>query len=387
MEEKYIPRFFPKIKESFFLFGPRGTGKSTWIQKNLKNYLMIDLLDADKYRSLQAKPERLKQEVEAHTNINLIVIDEVQKLPELLSIVHSLMEKNKSLQFILTGSSARKIKRSGVDLLGGRALKSGMHPFMAGELGPLFHLEESLKYGLIPMHFFKEASMKERALNSYIDLYIKEEVQMESMVRNIGNFHRFLEAVSFSHSSILNISNISRECQVQRKTVEGYINILYDLLLAYSIPVFSKRAKRILVQHPKFYFFDTGVYRTLRPKGPLDNPHEIDGAALEGLVAQHLKAWIDYTPHPCSLFYWRTKSGSEVDFVIYSQKYFKAIEVKNSDKIRNEDLRSLKTFYKDYPESTPIFLYRGKERLLIDNILCIPCQEFFLSLIPGTDIL
>jgi len=212
---------------------------------------------------------------------------------------------------------------------------------------------------------------------------MKEEVQMEGIVRNIGDFARFLEAISFSHGAVLNISNIARECEVERKTVQGYIEVLYDLLMAYSLPVFTKRAKRAVIQHSKFYLFDTGVFRTLRPSGPLDRSGEIEGPALEGLIAQHIRAWIDYSRSSCKLYYWRTKAGTEVDFIIYGEEGFWAIEVKNTINIRRNDLRPLKTFHKDYPECKPIFIYRGKEKILIDDILCIPCESFLLSLTPN----
>lgn len=383
MEETYVKRLFPGTAENYFLFGPRGTGKTSWIKSNLTDYLLIDLLDPELYRQLNAKPERLRHEIKAKPELNPVVIDEVQKVPELLAVVHALIEEDKSKQFILTGSSARKIKQSGVDLLGGRALKLTMHPFMAVELGSYFDLEAALNTGLLPIHYFKANSIKSKALSAYIDLYIKEEVQMEGAVRNIGNFNRFLEAISFSHGSILNISNVARECQVERKTVEGYFRILFDLLLVHTIPVFNKRAKRIIVNHPKFYFFDAGVFRTIRPRGPLDNTHEIDGPALEGLIAQHLKAWIDYGDYKVALYYWRTKSGTEVDFVLYGESGFWAIEVKNTDVIRNSDLKPLKTFHSDYPSAMPVYVYRGNRRLLVDNILCIPCHEFLINLTPG----
>ena len=212
--------------------------------------------------------------------------------------------------------------------------------------------------------------------------YLKEEIQMEGLVRNIGNFARFLEAMSFSHGSILNISNVARECEVERKTVQGYIEVLYDLMVAYSLPVFTKKAKRAVSQHPKFYFFDTGVYRTLRPSGPLDRPGEIDGPALEGSVAQHLRAWIDYSRTSCQLYYWRTKAGTEIDFIVNGKEGFWALEVKNTRNLRKNDLRPLKTFHQDYPECKPVFIYRGNEKLLIDNILCLPCESFLKVIKP-----
>ena len=154
-------------------------------------------------------------------------------------------------------------------------------------------------------------------LETYAALYLKEEVQMEGLVRNIGSFSRFLNAISFSHASLLNVSNVARECEVERKVVDGYVAVLEDLLLGYRLPVFTKRARRAVVKHPKFYLFDAGVYRSLRAEGPLDRPEEIQGSALEGMVAQHLRAWIDYSPDNFTLYFWRTRGGVEVDFVVY----------------------------------------------------------------------
>ena len=218
------------------------------------------------------------------------MIDEIQKVPELLTVVHRLIEEKRGHTFILTGSSARKLKRAGTDLLGGRALLRSMHPFLASELGERFRLEEALQQGLLPLVYSSLNPVD--TLRSYAALYLREEVQMEGLVRNIGNFSRFLEAISFSHASLLNLSNVARECMVERKVVEGYTGILEDILLGFRLPVFTRRAKRGLAAHPKFYLFDTGVFRSLRPRGPLDMPEEIGrasagracGATPEGLA-------------------------------------------------------------------------------------------------------
>lgn len=377
---RILKRYFKSPKSSYFLFGPRGTGKTTWLRFNYKEKIILDLLEPELYRRYKARPERLREIIEGNPDKKIVIIDEIQKVPELLDPVHALMEENPELQFILTGSSARKIKQKDVDLLGGRATVRSLHPFMASELKDKFDLEKALKIGLIPL--IVSAQDHEDTLNAYIALYMKEEIQMEGLVRNIGNFARFLETISFSHGNVLNISNVARECEVERKTVEGFIDVLYDLLMAYSLPVFTKRAKRAVIKHSKFYFFDTGVFRTLRPSGPLDRSAEIDGPAIEGLVAQHIRAWIDYSHSSCKLYYWRTKAGAEVDFIIYGKEGFWAIEVKNTQKVRRSELRSLKAFHQDYPECNPIFVYRGNERLLIDNIICIPCEAFLKSIKP-----
>jgi len=373
-----IRRFLKTDKQSFFLLGPRGTGKTTFLKNAFPEALTVDLLLPETYRTFVARPERLRELIDAHRDHKIIVLDEVQKAPQLLEVVHSLLEEKRGIQFILTGSSARKLKKTGIDLLSGRALMKRMHPFIAGELGPRFHLHDALQKGLIPVVLDSEDPYS--SLHAYVDLYIREEVQMEGLTRNIGGFSRFLEAVSFSHGAILNVSNISRECQVERKVVEGYITILEDLLLSFRIPVFTKRAKRAVSSHPKFYLFDVGIYNSLRPSGPLDRPEEKAGAALEGLIAQHLRAWIDYRHQDCRLFFWRTSSGTEIDFILYGTKVFSAIEVKHSSSVQSRDLRPLKTFGQDYPEAKRILVYQGREKLLRDGILIIPCEEFLKSL-------
>jgi len=375
----YLPRFLRHGREHFFLQGPRGTGKTLWCQQEFPEALRIDLLDAAMLRQLAAQPERLEQLV-AGTRARQVVIDEVQKLPELLEVVHRLIERKTGQQFVLTGSSARNLRRQGVNLLGGRAVRKHLHPYMAVELGKDFLLDSALRHGMLPIVW--AAADPQAVLHAYNGLYLREEVQMESLVRNVGSFARFLEAMSFAHAAVLNLAGVSRECQVNRKTAEGYLSILEDLLLGFRLEVFARRAKRALAAHPKFYFFDTGVFRANRPVGPLDAPSELDGAALEGLVAQHLRAWCDYSAGAHQLHYWQTRSQLEVDLVVYGESGLYAIEVKNTQRVRAEDLRGLQAFAEDYPQSQRYFVYRGAERLQRDGILCVPCEEFLLGLQP-----
>jgi len=381
MQFSFHDRFFREPKGSYFLFGPRGTGKSTWLKQHHADALWIDLLQAIPFREYSARPERLQELIDAYPSQNTIVIDEIQRVPELLSVVHSVIEQKQNKKFVLTGSSARKLKRTGVDLLAGRAVIRTFHPFMAKEIAGDFQLEKALKLGMLPLVI--GALDPQDTLNAYAATYLQEEVQAEGLVRNVGEFARFLEVIAFSHGEQINIVNIAKECSVDRKTVSSFVTILEDLLLSFQIPIFTKRAKRELSAHPKLYLVDAGVYRSLRPRGPLDKVEEIDGHALEGLVAQHLRAWIGYSGNSCDLFFWRTRHGVEVDFVVYGEKAFYAIEVKNSDKVFAQDLRPLKSFREDYPECIPYMLYRGRDRLSIDGILCIPCQEFLLQLDPA----
>lgn len=319
--------------------------------------------------------------IDGRPEVNDVVIDEIQKVPGLLDVVHALSESDRRLRFVLTGSSARKLRRGAANLLAGRLLEMRMHPFMAAELCEAFDLARALRIGTVPLVW--NSPDPEAALRAYASLYLREEVQAEAMVRDIGSFARFLESISFSQGSPLNLSEVARDCHVGRKTVEGYLGVLEDLLLSFRLPVFSKRAKRHLIAHEKFYFFDAGVYRSLRPTGILDRPEEIGGLALESLVAQHLRAWIDYRSAGESLAYWRTKSGTEVDFVVYGPDVFWAIDVKHSGRVESKDLRGLRAFREDYPEATACLLYMGSEHLAIDGITCIPCGDFLKALDPA----
>lgn len=377
-----ITRFFNLPKSSFFLFGPRGTGKSTWLRQKFPNALWIDLLQPENLRLYSAYPERLRELVLLPEQKD-IVVDEVQKIPALLGVIHSLIEQKKGFRFVLTGSSARKLKREGVNLLAGRAVMRHLHPFMAAELGDKFALDDALRFGLLPVVY---ASQEPRdTLAAYVGLYLKEEVQAEGLVRNIGDFARFLEVISFSHGAVLNISNVARECFVSRKLIEGYLSVIQDLLLCHLLPVFTKRAKRDMVVHPKFYYFDAGVFRSLRAQGPLDKISEVDGSALEGLVLQHLKAWSDYQGSEYNIYYWRTRFGVEVDFIVYGAKGFWAIEVKNSKNVYPQDIRNLCAFGEDYPEAKLLLLYRGDKTIKIKNVLCLPIENFLRNLHPHRD--
>lgn len=376
-----IKRLFPETSTSFFLFGPRGTGKSTWLRQRFPGALYLDLLSPDIFREYASKPERLEALINGNPGKSPVVIDEIQRIPEMLPVVHQMIERKRGLQFVLTGSSSRKLKRSGSDLLAGRLLIRTAHPFLAAEIGRSFDLAAALERGLLPLVVAAEKPVE--TLKAYAALYVREEVQMEGLVRNVGNFSRFLEAMSFSHSAQLNTAAVARECNVERKTVEGYIGILEDLLLCFRLPVFTRRAQRRLVAHQKFYYCDAGVFRSLRPSGPLDRPEEIAGAALEGLVAQHIRAWNAYSGDRNQLFYWRTKAGTEVDFIVYGPECFTAIEVKNARKIFPKDVRGLAAFKQDYPEAAALLLYCGLERIKIKDVLCLPCEEFLAKLVPG----
>lgn len=366
----------PPKNKSFFLFGPRGTGKTTWVKSNFTKAIYLDLLEAELFNDLLANPQRLENFIPKDFN-DWVVIDEVQRIPELLNEVHRLIEKNK-YKFVLTGSSARKIRRKGVNLLAGRALSCHLYPLTAGELGKDFNLFRSLAYGHLPCVYTEE---NPRAyLESYIRTYLEEEIRYEGLTRNLGAFSRFLEAASFSQGSILNISSVARDCGVERKVVENYFTILEDLLIAYRIPVFSKRAKRRLAVHPKFYFFDVGIYQVLRPAGPLDLPEEIGGHAFETLFLQELLAANVYLESGYKIFYWMTANNIEVDFVLYGSKGIKAFEVKRTGKVSGSMLRGLKAFRKDYPSAKLYFIYGGERHLRDGDIEILPLKDVLKEL-------
>lgn len=379
-----IDRLFKRPSQSYFLFGPRGTGKSTWVADQYPNALRIDLLDDAVFREYSANPNRLLSVVRGTSAQGTVIIDEVQKLPPLLSLVHLLIEENKRRTFVLTGSSPRKLKRAGVDLLGGRALLCHMHPFMAAELGERFNLDKALQSGFLPL--LLDSQDPKKVLSAYVGLYLREEVKMEGLVRRVENFSQFLETMAFSHGCGLNLSNVARETHVKRSTADSYCEILEDLLLSFRIPIFTKRAKRELAGHPKFYYFDTGVFRALRRRGPFDRAEEIQGQALEGLVAQHFRAWNSYGDNEHEISYWRTRWGLEVDFVVYGPSGIWAVEVKSSDRVRPEDLKGLNAFLDDYPMAKGLFLYRGKERLKEGRVHCLPVDEFLRELRPNKEL-
>ena len=381
-----VKRTISAAKGSFFLFGPRGTGKSVWLKERFPDALTVSLLNVTKRREMLANPQSLRSLVEGAGTVRDIVIDEIQRVPELLDVIHALMDEKRGYRFILTGSSARKLKRNAsADLLGGRAVLRYCHPFMASELGEAFSLDQALRVGMIPLVLNSPPETPESILSTYLDLYLQEEVTSEGVIRNLDAFARFLEAASFSHGQLLSASAVARDAGVKRSTVDGYFKILEDMLITRNLPVFTKRAKRNLVGHDKYYFFDAGVFRALRPKGPLDRPSEIDGACLEGLVFQHLTAWNDYGGSENRLFFWRTKAGVEVDFIIYGPHAFHAIEVKNADKLTRRDAAGLEAFHADYPEATCTLLYRGNDALKItEHAKALPVECFLRQLVPNT---
>ena len=353
---------------SFFLFGPRGTGKSTLLHVSFPDAVYFDLLDLGVYSELLAHPDRLEALALPRMPAR-IVLDEIQRIPTLLDEVHRLIERRR-WRFALTGSSARKLRRGGVNLLAGRARTLAMHPLTAAELGDRFDLQHSLRYGQLPSVYVE--SDPKQYLRSYVGTYLREEVQAEALTRNLDAFSRFLVAASFSQGAVLSVSAVARDLGLPRKTVEGYFQLLDDLLISVRVPVFTRRAKRATIAHAKFYYFDTGVYRALRPRGPLDATEDIEGPAVETLVLQELRATIDNLDLGYDLFYWRTRDQKEVDFVLYGERGLVAIEVKRSATFRDRDLADLRLFATDYPAARCLLLYGGEREYVVGKMRVVP---------------
>jgi predicted AAA+ superfamily ATPase len=362
--------------KSFFLFGPRATGKTSWLRQQLPDAIYIDLLHTSTYTELLANPSAIENLIPSGFD-NWVVIDEVQRIPALLNEVHRLIEAKK-YRFALTGSNARKLKQKSTNLLAGRALIYHMYPLTIQELGGEFDLSRTLQYGLLPA-LLTEPDPK-AYLNSYVDAYLREEVLQEGLTQNLAGFLRFLEIASFSQGEVLNMSAIARDSSVHRKTVEAYFNVLESLLIATRLPAFKKRAKREVTLHPKFYYFDCGVFYALRPKGILDSTREIEGAALETLFFQELRAINDYLGLEYQFAYWRLRTGVEVDFIVYGSSGFHAFEIKRSEKVNVHDCKGLLNFSADYPEAKLHLLYCGKERRYFQHVDVLPIDDALRNL-------
>ena len=319
------------------------------------------------FRQLYARPEQLRAQIKPGFN-GWIVIDEIQKCPQLLDEVHRLIE-HENMRFILTGSSARKLRQAGVNLLAGRAIRYHMHPLVIQELKTNFDLTHALTLGMLPATY--TYSDPTGYLATYVDTYLREEVQQEGLTRNMSAFARFLEVASFSQGSMVNFTEGAREVGIDRQVIQSYFSILNDLLLSHHLPAFTKRAKRRLITSEKFYYFDAGVYHHLRPKGILDTPSEIAGAALETLFYQSILAIIDYYKTGHEVYYWHTSNGIEVDFIAYGKNNLIAFEIKHSKNISQKMLTGLIKFKEDYPLAKLYLLYLGNSTLHLENDITV----------------
>ncbi len=365
-------------RDSIFLLGPRGTGKTLWLRHHVQGAIYLDLLDFAVYSPLLANPARLQERIPLNFE-GWVIIDEIQRIPELLNEVHRLIE-SKHIRFILTGSSARKLKRHSTNLLAGRALRYTMHPLTPQELKDDFNLKACLELGLLPaVHTYSDPA---RYLGTYIQTYLQEEIVQEGITRNLTAFTRFLEVASFSQGSTVNATEIAREVGVDRQVIQNYFSILEELLISHRVPAFTKRAKRRLIQKDRFYYFDVGVYRYLRPKGILDHPAEIEGPGLETCFMQIFLALNDYLNWNHLLYYWRTSSGLEVDFIVYGETGLWAFEIKHTQHITPKMLRGLNEFQQDYPMAKCYLLYMGHETLYLNNTIIAHPMEWALKNLP-----
>ncbi len=322
-------------RRSVFLLGPRQTGKSTLLRQTLPGVPTYDLLDSDVFRTLSHRPARLREELAGHGD-SIIIIDEIQKLPELLDEVQLLIE-SRGFRFVLTGSSARKLRRGGVNLLGGRARSRTMHPFVALELGDDFDLRRALDVGLLPPIYLSDAPRED--LRAYAGDYLTHEIAAEGLTRNVPAFSRFLEIAALSNTQMMNYAAIASDAQVPRSTVREYVQILEDTLVAAELPGWTRTVKRKAMSTAKLYMFDVGVARYLQHRRGLRARSPEFGEAFEAWLHHELRAWMDYTAHDGTLHYWRSRSGFEVDFVLDGRV---AIEAKAKEVVGARDLRGLR---------------------------------------------
>lgn len=362
-------------KKSCFLFGPRQTGK-TWLIKNrLSEYKYFNLLDTKTYAQLSYSPDILQELI---TNMDkVVIIDEIQRLPILLNEVQLLIDE-KNIHFLLTGSSSRKLKRKGTNLLGGRARMRNLHPLIFTELGKHFNLHKSLSIGLLPSLYFSDAPDED--LESYIGTYLQEEIAAEALVRNIPAFSRFLTISALSNSQIINYTNIANDSQVPSSTIQEYFQILRDTLIGNDLPVWRKSLKRKPISTSKFYFFDIGITRYLQKRKNLSSGTVEFGEAFETYLHHELKSYLDYTKNG-ELFYWRSSNGQEVDFILDD---IAAIEVKSKTTIAPKDFKGLRALKEEELLKYYIIVYPGAdERTTADGISIIPYNIFIKRLWDG----
>ncbi len=333
-----------QLDEAMFLFGARQVGKSTLLQSRFQDAVYYDLLIPSVRKSFKRNPELFKEALSSKPEGTLVIVDEIQKVPELLDLVHWLMV-NKGLRFILSGSSARKLKRSGANTLGGRAEPRTLYPLVWPEVTD-FQIDKAVQNGMIPRHYLVEDATDR--LEAYVDVYIKEEILDEAAVQNIDAFERFMEVAAISDGEMLNYSNIATDCGVSAKTVKAYFQILYDTLLGYEIPAYRKVIKRQIVQSPKFYYFDVGLANFLMGRHDLKRGSDDYGHAFEHFVMQEIIAYRGYYRRREEISYWHTYNNQEVDAVIGDAKV--AIEIKSSELIKTKHKAGLKAFKEEHPD-------------------------------------
>jgi uncharacterized protein len=372
---------------SVFLLGPRQTGKSTLLRATFPSALYFDLLDSLTFRSLAANPGLLEERIRAAPrHSDLVVIDEIQKLPELLDEVHRLIERRKTLRFVLTGSSARKLRARGTNLLGGRAGVLRMHPIVFAEIGTGAAPQpwtDLLRWGGLPS-VLTSGSPRE-ALEAYVGLYLQEEIRAEGLARSIPNFSRFLETAAAMNGEIVNYTKLGNDAQIPPRTVRDYFQILVDTLVGDLLPPFRKSKSRKAVATEKFYFFDVGVVHALLDRWSVSARSPEYGRVLEHRVERELRASIDYLRHRRQLFFWRSVSKLEVDFILVEGATPRvAIEVKGSRAVGPTDLKGLRAFAEDWPRIRKIVVASEPHpRTTEDGIEIMPVEHFFEQLWQG----
>jgi uncharacterized protein len=368
--------------QSAFLWGPRKSGKTTFLRTHFPDSLIFDFLKTDLFIAMSKNPALLREQLLAKPKNVLrkpVILDEVQKIPQVLDEVHWLIE-NKKISFILCGSSARKLKRGQANLLGGRAWRYEMLPFVTVELQN-YDLLHILNQGMIPSHYLQGKNYK-KSLQAYIQDYLKEEIFAEGLTRNISAFSRFFEALGYSHGEITNYSNIARDCGVDSKTVKEYYQILIDTLLAVRVEPFKKRqARQVITKASKYYLFDVGVAGFLTKRHLEEEKGEEFGKAFEHFILMELNAYSSYSMKLFRINFWRTKSGLEVDFIL--GKGEAAIEVKGTQRVDKNDLKGLAAFKQEYSPKRTIIVCNEKEKRIHKGIEITPWNNFLKELWNG----
>jgi len=378
-----FPRLLPPPRTSFFLFGPRGTGKSTWIQSHFADAFVVNLLELDTMVRLERRPERFRAAVLQQPKTRWIVLDEVQRAPRLLDEVHRLMEKGYT-KFALTGSSARKLKRGAANLLAGRAVVRNLFPLTTAEMDFSVPMEQLLSYGAMPLSVnAADNAEREDFLRAYVSTYLAEEIKAEALIKDLGDFGRFIEVAAVVAGQTTNVSGVARDAGVSRETVRGYFEVLVDTLVGSWLPAYRPRAKMKEVALPKFYWFDPGVLHAAAGGFDQPLPGDWDGVLLEHLVHHELRSRIHYANVKGSLGYWKTPSGSEVDFVWWHGRNVVLIEVKNGRDYRREYRKGIEAFLGGGTKAKSYIVYRGELELNVDGTRVLPIEKFLQRLHKG----
>ena len=375
-------RILQKPSDSILLIGPRGTGKSTWINTHFKDAVTYDLLDSSEALRFARAPDLLYKETSLLPPGSWVVVDEVQKVPALLDEVHRLIEQ-KGLRFILSGSSARKLRRGGTNLLAGRALLTPFFPLVSQEVGFDFPDMRQIRYGTLPKAFISDRP--QNYLRTYAGTYLKEEIQAEALTRSIGAFSRFLEVASRQNGQITNASNIARDAQVARQTVAGYFEILVDTLIGAWLPAWELKRATKQVRHPKFYFFDPGICRALSERLPYPPTEEETGFLFETWILNELRAYLSYRGLDYPLYYWSSHDRVEVDFFLETATGYLALEVKSSSAWRSAFNRGLFRLREELGSGRIrcLGVYGGSRAADFGGISVMPWREFLQELWAG----